>query len=270
MNKRLILSILIVALIGVLVATHQINTENLLDPFVSVDTEEDSVTSALAVPASEGDNQAGQSESTDNSAQEVADTSQQTTQDTSSQDTSSQDTSSQDTGSQDTSSQDTSSSSSSGNALINSNNPVSTASSSGSASADSSSSGDSDSSASTGSSSSGDSDSSASTDSSSSGADSSSDTSDNTADSDSTDTDSTSGELISARQAYNYLISNGYYSNFDINADSVGTLDRADTTYYVFEATNADGNTFHIMVPQDIENYNPYVYEDYYDGELPF
>lgn len=56
MDKKIILSIVIVALIGIVAATYQINiNDNLLNPLASIEQEDSPVTDALAAPASTGD-----------------------------------------------------------------------------------------------------------------------------------------------------------------------------------------------------------------------
>ena len=51
MDKKILLSVLIVALIGVVAATYQINNgEDILNPLASVETEESPVTEVLAAP----------------------------------------------------------------------------------------------------------------------------------------------------------------------------------------------------------------------------
>ncbi|WP_304123741.1 hypothetical protein [Methanosphaera cuniculi] len=53
MDKKIILSLVIVALIGIVAATYQINIndDNILNPFSSVDTEDSPITDTLATPA---------------------------------------------------------------------------------------------------------------------------------------------------------------------------------------------------------------------------
>lgn len=52
MDKKIILSLVIVALIGIVAATYQINiNDDLLNPFSSVDTEDSPITDTLATPA---------------------------------------------------------------------------------------------------------------------------------------------------------------------------------------------------------------------------
>lgn len=59
MDKKIILSVLIVALIGIVAATYQINTgEDILNPLASVETEESPITDVLTAPQTEEDAQA--------------------------------------------------------------------------------------------------------------------------------------------------------------------------------------------------------------------
>lgn len=59
MDKKIILSVLIVALIGIVAATYQINSgEDILNPLASVETEESPVTDVLTAPATADDAQA--------------------------------------------------------------------------------------------------------------------------------------------------------------------------------------------------------------------
>ena len=59
MDKKIILSVLIVALIGIVAATYQINNgEDILNPLASVETEESPVTDVLTAPETAEDAQA--------------------------------------------------------------------------------------------------------------------------------------------------------------------------------------------------------------------
>lgn len=59
MDKKIILSVLIVALIGIVAATYQINNgEDILNPLASVETEESPVTDVLTAPDTAEDTQA--------------------------------------------------------------------------------------------------------------------------------------------------------------------------------------------------------------------
>ena len=59
MDKKIILSVLIVALIGIVAATYQINTGDILNPLASVETEEESpVTEVFTAPETQEDAQA--------------------------------------------------------------------------------------------------------------------------------------------------------------------------------------------------------------------
>lgn len=59
MDKKIILSVLIVALIGIVAATYQINSgEDILNPLASVETEESPVTEVLTAPETADDAQA--------------------------------------------------------------------------------------------------------------------------------------------------------------------------------------------------------------------
>ncbi|RAP45625.1 MAG: hypothetical protein BZ135_05385 [Methanosphaera sp. rholeuAM6] len=58
MDKKIILSVLIVALIGIVAATYQINTGDILNPLASVETEESPVTEVFTAPETQDDAQA--------------------------------------------------------------------------------------------------------------------------------------------------------------------------------------------------------------------
>ena len=85
MDKKIILSIVIVVLIEIVAVTYQINLNgNLLNPLSSIETEESPVIDALAVPASSGDSSDSASNGQDNQ-QSAQQTDQQTGQDTQTQ-----------------------------------------------------------------------------------------------------------------------------------------------------------------------------------------
>ncbi|WP_455645709.1 hypothetical protein [Methanosphaera sp.] len=106
MDKKILLSVLIVALIGIIAATYQINIgEEILNPLASVDTEESSITDVLAAPTAAESSNIGTT--TDQNAAETAATA--ATDQANSQATSTSNTSQ----------------SGSGNRLITSDNPIS-------------------------------------------------------------------------------------------------------------------------------------------------
>lgn len=73
MDKKIILSVLIVALIGIVAATYQINTgENVLNPLSSVETEKSPVTEVLTAPETQQDTQAKAQEQAQADAQAKA------------------------------------------------------------------------------------------------------------------------------------------------------------------------------------------------------
>lgn len=120
MDKKIILSILIVAFIGIVAATYQIDIDNdTFNPLASVTPEDTPVTDALAAPASDGDSA--------NTAQQQAQAQQQADQANTQQQA--QD-NSENQGNSTGDSDNTGNTESSG-ALINSENPVNTPSSDG-------------------------------------------------------------------------------------------------------------------------------------------
>ena len=256
MDKKIILSIVIVALIGIVAATYQINmNENLLNPLSSVETEESPVTEALTAPASTGDsaNSAsnGQQSEQDSqqanqqAAQQTGQDNQQTGQQTDGQ--TGQD--NQQTG-QDTQAQ--SSSSSSGSSLISSDSPIVTSNANSNNGQSSSSNGGQSSSNNNGQSSSdsGRQSNSGNTPSSSGGSGGQTNPSSPSNPSNPNDSNNPTN-TITSQQAYTLAVKK-VNANFNapvaIDQSSVTTQTSNGKTYYVFEATTSDNQLIHIYV----------------------
>lgn len=252
MDKKIILSIAIVALIGIVAATYQINmNENLLNPLSSVETEESPVTEALAAPASTGDsaNSASNGQQSGQDSQQANQQAAQQTDGQTGQDSQQTGQDNQQTG-QDTQAQ--SSSSSSGSSLISSDSPIVTSNANSNNGQSSSSNGGQSSSDNNGQSSSdsGRQSNSGNTPSSSGG--SGGQTNPSTPSNPSNPSDSNNPtNTITSQQAYTLAVKK-VNANFNapvaIDQSSVTTQTSNGKTYYVFEATTSDNQLIHIYV----------------------
>ncbi|MBE6494416.1 MAG: hypothetical protein E7Z84_07405, partial [Methanosphaera stadtmanae] len=73
MDKKIILSVLIVALIGIVAATYQINVGNeLLNPLANVQTEDTPVTEALSAPAASSSGDSANAQGSNQQSQQQA------------------------------------------------------------------------------------------------------------------------------------------------------------------------------------------------------
>ncbi len=262
MDKKIILSIVIVALIGVVAATYQINiNDDLLNPLASVDTEDTPVTDVLSAPTS-GDS--SNTEQQAQAAQQQAQAQQEAQQQAQADAQNSQQEAQQDGNSSSTTQGTTQGSSS----LITSNNPITTTGNGSSSSGNSGSSANNGNGSSSGSST-GSSGNTGNTESSSGDNINTPTNPTNQTTTVTNNTNSTSNSTANLRtvpQAYGYIIKQGINATIDQNSGEIE--ERNDESYVVFEAiSNITNEIIHIYVPRDPNSQNTWFIAE--DGTGP-